>query len=238
MSTLAGPGAIGFAGNTSDFYTTPYPHKPGDKGRDKDGNEYLFVDYSVGPVYYGVIVGIAADNTAAPLLGTARIPLRVGIAMGGVATSASGMTSDHGGWVQVYGLHVAAQTGWTSSGLSSDGTVEYFAVPQTSVGSPTGTFSLITQAAGSSIAGTSTDNSRIWGLWVLDPAQVSNLTPFPTAAAFGASVSDTSGPTSVGLNAGVAAGTATSAFIGQTAIVFLNYPWIDGNSNFLGAVTT
>lgn len=233
MSTLVGPGAIGFAGNTSDFYTTPFPHKPGDKGRDKEGNEYLFVDFTA-PVFYGCIVQITADNLASPLLGTAREPFRVGIVAGGTATSGSGLTSDNGGWVQIYGLFYAAQTGSASGGLSSDGTVEYFAVPQASVGTPSGTFSLITQVAGTSIAGTSTDPSRIWGLWVLSPGQVSNLVNPPSAAIMGVSVSDTSGPSSVAF--GVS--TATSAFIGQSHAVYLNYPWVDGNSGMLGAVTS
>lgn len=233
MSTLLGAGAIGFAGNTSDFYTTPFPHKPGDKGRDKEGNEFLFVDFTA-TVYYGCVVQITADNLASPLLGTARKPFRVGIVAGGLATTPSGLTSDHGGWVQIYGLFYAAQTGSVSDGLASDGTVEYFAVAQASVGTPSGTFSLITQAAGSSIAGTSTDNSRIWGLWVLPPDQVSNLANPPSAAVMGVSVSDTSGPSSVAFTVSA----PTSAFIGNSYAVFLNFPWIDGNSNFLGAVTS
>ncbi len=223
MSNLVGPGAIGFAGNTSDFYTTPYPHKPGDKGRDKDGNEYVFVDYTA-TVYFGCVVQITADYLAAPLLGTARDPYRVGVACGGVCTSASGMTSDHGGWVQIYGLFYAAQTGSASDGLASDATVAYHVVPQASVGTPSGVFSVIAQGAGTSIAQSSVDASRIWGMWVLPPAQVSNLTVGPTAAQMGVSVSDTSGPSSAAF--GVSA--ATSAFIGQTYCVFLNYPWVNG----------
>ncbi len=233
MSSLLGPGAIGFAGNTSDFYTTPYPHKPGDKGRDKDGNEYLFVDFT-GTVYYGCVVGITADNLASPLLGTARVPLRVGIVTGGTATSASGLTSDHGGWVQIYGSFYAAQTGSASGGLSSDGTVEYFVVPQASVGSPSGTFSLIAQLAGTSIAQGSAEAARIWGMWVQTPTQVSDLTNGPSAAVFGVSVSDTSGPSSVAF--GVS--TATSAFIGQTHVVFLNYPYTTGVAEPISAATS
>jgi hypothetical protein len=223
MSTLSGQGAIGFAGNTSDFYTTPFPHKPGDKGRDKDGNEYVFVDYTA-TVYFGCVVQITADYQAAPLLGTSLDPYRVGIACGGTATSDSGMTSNHGGWVQVYGMFYAAQTGSASGGLSSDQSVAYHVIPQASVGTPSGTFSLIAQGAGTSIAQSSIDANRIWGMWVVPGAQVSNLANAPSATVFGVSVSDTSGPSSVAF--GVS--TATSAFIGSTHVVFLNYPYVTG----------
>lgn len=233
MSSLCGPGAMGFAGNTSDFYTTPYPHKPGDKGRDKDGNEYIFCDMTA-TVYFGCVVQITADYTAAPLLGTARDPYRVGIVCGGTATSGSGLTSDHGGWVQIYGMFYAAQTGSASGGLTSDGTVEYFVVPQSSVGSPSGTFSLIAQGAGTSIAMSSIDGSRIFGMWVMPPAQVSNLLNPPSAAVMGVSVSDTSGPSSVAF--GVS--TATSAFIGSSHVVFLNYPYVNGIAEPFSAATT
>jgi hypothetical protein len=237
---------MGFAGNTSEFYTTPFPHRPGDKGRDKDGNEYLFVSFT-GNVYVGTLVQITADYTASALLGTARDPYRVGIVCGGQAVSNNALHGDttKGGWVQIYGMFYAAQTGSASGGLASDGTVEYFAVAQTSVGTPSGTFSLITAVAGTSIEITSTDSPRIWGLWVLPPTQVSNLGTaagsaftVPTVAQFGASVSDTSGPVSVGTFFGKTSGDNTSAFIGQTYAVFLNYPWCDGNAMVLGAGTT
>ena len=44
MPFLVGP-AQGFGGPTSEVFTTPFPHQPGEKGRDKDGNEYLFVEF-------------------------------------------------------------------------------------------------------------------------------------------------------------------------------------------------
>ena len=47
MSQLVGPGAIAEAGATSIIFSTPFPHKPGDKGRDKDGNEYVAVQYGI-----------------------------------------------------------------------------------------------------------------------------------------------------------------------------------------------
>jgi hypothetical protein len=229
MSNLVGPGAIGFAGNTSDYYTTPYPHKPGDKGRDKDGNEYVFVDFT-GTVYYGVCVQITADYKASPLLGTARDPYRVGVVCGGTATSNSGLTSDHGGWVQIYGTFWGAQTGSASGGLASDNTVAYHVVPQASVGTPSGAFSLIAQGAGTSIAQSSIDGARIWGMWVVPGAQVSNL-DMPTGAAWS---SDTSGPSSTLF--GVSA--ATSAFIGDAYVVFLNYPYTTGIAEPLSDATS
>ena len=77
------------------------------------------------------------------------------------------------------------------------------------------------------------DASRIWGFWVLTPGQVSQLSNIPSGYQ-ATSTSNTSGPASDVL--GVSA--ATSAFIGDAHIVFLNYPWVDGIAAPLGAATT
>ncbi len=230
MSTLVGPGAIGFAGHTSDFYTTPYPHKPGDKGRDKRGNEYLFVDFSA-TVYAATLVQITGDNQASPLLGTAFIGARVGVVMGGLTTTDSGMTSNNGGWVQVYGVHFGVQTSHASDGFSSDNTVAYIAAAQTSVSSPSGTLTLFVQGSGTSIAQTSVDPIRIHGLWVLNPTEVSNLQDVPSDWGY---TSGASGPVSVQF--GVSA--ATSAFTGQAYPVFLNYPYVTGMNEPFGLATS
>ena len=145
MSQLVGQGPIAAAGGTSVFYTTPYPHRPGDRARDREGNEYLFVDFT-GTVYYGCLVQINTSNLAAPLLGTAAEAYRVGVVCSGEASTVSNShpTSDHAGWVQIYGWHAAVQTGAASGGLVSDSTVAgYWCIPQTSVGTPSGTLSLI-----------------------------------------------------------------------------------------------
>src|SRR5262245_27819219 len=124
MAQLVGPGAIGTAGATSVIFSTPFPHRPGDKARDTNGNEYLFVDF-LNTTYYGCLVQINELNQAAPLLGTALKPFRVGVVCSGNPTSNAGdhPTSDNGGWVQIYGVHSAVQTGAASNGLVSDSTV-------------------------------------------------------------------------------------------------------------------
>ena len=235
------------AGPTSNFYTTPFPHAPGDKARDKDGNEYVFVDFLVGPVYFGCVVGIDSNYRASPLLGTARVAARVGIVMGGDGTTNANMTSDNGGWVQVYGLHQAVQTGSASDGLTSDNTVDYVCVAQTSVGSPTGVMSVTTQVAGPSIAQTSTDLPRIYGMWVVPRSEVSDLvsdwnawtsgTSGPVSEAIGTTVlpngTATSGVSDTLLTTG-----ATSAFIGSSHVVFLNYPYVTGVADAIGTATT
>jgi hypothetical protein len=232
MSQLVGPGAISAAGATSIIFATPFPHKPGDKARDKEGNEYLFVDF-IGTTYYGCLVQIDALNQAAPLLGTANIPYRVGAVCSGLASSLTGdhPTSDNGGWVQIYGVHPAVQTGMaTDAGVSATAGGAYFCMPQTSVGTPSGTLTILTQGAGTSIAQSSVDGNVIRGMWVVDFGEVSSLTTWPGS-------SGASGPTSVSAD-GATSGTATSAFIGSTYAVFLNYPYVTGVVVPLGAATS
>ena len=221
MAELVGPGAIGQAGATSVIFSTPFPHKPGDKARDKDGNEYVFVDFTAN-VYYGCLVQIDSNYTAAPLLGTTLRPYRVGVVCSGTPSSASGAhpTSDNGGWVQIYGVHPAVQTGTASGGGVSDGTVAYWCIPQTSVGTPSGTLSVIAQGAGTSIAQSSADGNVIYGMWLVHFAEVTDLSNWVGSSA-------ASGPSSMDiLNA--TSGAATSAFIGQSYAVFLNYPYVTG----------
>src|SRR3990167_7922456 len=163
MANLHGQGPITGAGPTSVFYTTPFPHRPGDRARDNNGNEYLFVDF-IGTVYYGCLVQIDSSNRAAALLGTANRPYKVGVVMGGTASSVSDAhpTSDHGGWVQIYGVHPAVQTGVaTDGGVSDTAGGAYFCIPQTNVGTPTGVLALIAQGAGTSIAQSSVDGNQI-----------------------------------------------------------------------------
>jgi hypothetical protein len=220
MAQLTGP-SIGHAGPTSAIFSTPFPHKPGDKARDTDGNEYLFVDFTA-TVYFGCLVQINALNQAAPLLGTALKAFRVGVVCSGTPTTDAGAhpTSDNGGWVQIYGLHPAVQTGTASGGGVSDGTVAYWCIPQTSVGTPSGTLSVVAQAAGTSIAQASSDGNRIYNMWLVNMDEVTDLTNYPGASA-------ASGPVTV-LPNGETSGTNTSAFIGQTYACFLNYPYVTG----------
>jgi hypothetical protein len=202
MPQLVGPGAIAAAGPTSQVYTTPFPHKPGDKARDTDGNEYLFVHFDAA-VFPGVLVGISNIYRAHPLLGTALLPERVGVAM-------TDATSVNGGWVQVYGLHNAVQTGEASDGTASDQTVAYGLIPQTSVGTPSGTLSLI-------LPTTTIAQNYIYGMWLAILSQ-SDHTSTPENSAV--STSNASGPNS--------AQPATTSHIGNTHAVFMNYPYVTG----------
>lgn len=219
---------------TSIFHTTPFPHSPGAKARDKEGNEYIYVDFTA-TVYFGCLVQINSKWEAAPLLGTANEPYRVGVVMGGRAVSDSGEhpTSNHGGWVQIYGVHPAVQTQVASDGgVSATAGGAYFAIPQTAVGTPSGVLQLRAQAVAVSVINTSTEGNVIYGLWVVDLGQVTDLTTWP-------GVSGASGPTSVNFMAGDStSGANTSAFIGQTYACFLNYPYVTGISVPLAAGTS
>ena len=232
MAELVGQGAIGAAGATSVIFASPFPHRPGDKARDLDGNEYVFVDFTA-TVYYGCLVQITSSYTAAPLLGTANIPFRVGVVCSGTPSTVAGNhpTSDNAGWVQVYGVHPAVQTGMASDGgVSATAGGAYWCIPQTSVGTPSGTLSVRAQGAGTSIAQSSVDGNMIYGMWVVDFAEVSDLTNWVGS-------SGASGPSSMdSLNA--TSGAATSAFIGQSYAVFLNYPYVTGITVPLSDATT
>ena len=208
MSYLVAQGQIGSAGPTSAVFTTPFPHQPGERSRDKQGNEYVFVDFTAS-VSGGILVALDGQFLATPLLGTSLLPSRVGVAM-------TGATSDNGGWVQIYGTCHGVQTGTASDGLVSDQTVAYILEPQTSVGTPSGVLSLI--------LGTVTDNvNAIFGMWLSPMGTVSDYNssdqynfPPPTSA--------TSGPST----AVTATTNGTSMHLGQTYSVFLNYPWVTG----------
>lgn len=223
MGGLTGP-VQAFGGATSEFHTTPFPHTPGARANDNEGNQYMYVDFT-SPVYYGCLVQINSLNQAAPLLGTANEPYRVGVVMGGTASSANHPTSDNAGWVQIYGLHPAVQTGVvTDGGVSAAAGGAYFCIPQTSVGTPSGVLSLRAQATAVSVINTSTEGNVIYNMWVVDFGEVSNLTTWPGS-------SGASGPSSANFSVGDAtSGANTSAFIGQTYAVFMNYPYVTGIS--------
>lgn len=230
--------AGGFPGDTSTIFAAPFPIQPGQKARDKDGNEYLFVSFQA-VTYYGCLVQINSNNVATPLLGTAAKPFRVGVTMaGGTPTTdnnfhitATGASTAQGGWVQIYGVHPTVQTGMaTDAGVSATAGGNYWAIPQTSVGTPSGTLSLIAQGAGTSIAQSSVDGNRIVNMWVVDLGEVSDLSGWLGS-------SGASGPTSTSIN-GETSGVNTSAFIGQTYACFLNYPYVTGISVPLSDATT
>ena len=232
MAELVGPGAIGEAGATSVIFSAPFPHRPGDKARDKDGNEYVFVDF-IGTTYYGCLVQIDSIHQASPLLGTTLRAFRVGVVCSGTPSSDSGNhpTSDNAGWVQIYGVHPAVQTHTGSdAGVSATVGGTYWVRPQTSVGTPSGTFGLVLQIAGTSIAQASADANVIYGMWVVDFAEVTDLPNWVGS-------SGASGPSSMDvLNA--TSGANTSAFSGQTYACFLNYPYVTGIAVALSDATS
>ena len=217
-----------YPGDTSTIFATPFPIQPGAKARDAAGNEYLFVSFQA-VTYYGCLVGIDSRHVATPLLGTASRSFRVGVVMaGGTPTTdnnfhivATGASTQQGGWVQIYGVHSTVQTGVaTDGGVSATAGGNYWAIPQTSVGTPSGTLALVAQAAGTSIAQSSADGNKIYNMWVVDLGEVTDLSGWLGS-------SGASGPTSTSINAETS-GTNTSAFIGQTYACFLNYPYVTG----------
>ena len=225
MAQLVGPGAIAEAGATSVIFTGSIPpHAPGDKARDGEGNEYVFVRFTAA-VYYGCLVQIDVTHRAAPLLGTANRPFRVGVVCSGTPSTVSGdhPAADQFGWVQIYGVHSAVQTMVaTDAAVSATAGGAYFCIPQTAVGTPSGVLALIAQAVAVSTINTSTEGNVIYGMWVVDFAETSNLTTYPGTSA-------TSGPVSRDI-LNDTSGANTSAFIGQTHAVFLNYPYVTGIS--------
>src|SRR3990167_5967596 len=207
MAELVGPGAIAAAGATSVIFSTPFPHRPGDKARDTEGNEYVFVDFTA-PVYYGCLVQITSIYLAAPLLGTANIPYRVGVVCSGTPSSVAGNhpTSDNAGWVQIYGVHPAVQTETATDAGVSATAAAFWCIPQTSVGTPSGTLSVQAHGVAVSEDNTSIDGNPIHNMWLVDFAEVTDLTTWPGS-------SGAPGPTPVGT--GHSSGGGTPGVLGQ-----------------------
>lgn len=86
-------GAQAYHSQTSEVDTTQ--HIPfGTRARDKNGNEFIYVDFQEA-VYAGEWVVIGASNIASGMAAASSGPL--GVCVGTVSAS------DHFGWVQVYG---------------------------------------------------------------------------------------------------------------------------------------
>ena len=230
------------AGPSSQTWTTPYPHKPGDKARDKDGNEYVFCNFVTAAAGSGIAVSITPDYTAAPLLGTSLLTGRIGIAGTTVA-------ANEGGWVQVYGLAVVQGTEGPSastdlaslhtggSSVSDDDAGFLWAIPQGGVTSPTGTIlflgggDALDAVVASSLVSLSSNPQTgnfniIYGMYFLRPGDVSALPDayitgkWPTVTS---PVSAVSGTTGV-----VTLTTKATSHYGGDWFMFLNYPYIMG----------
>ncbi len=217
------PYSVGFPGNASDFYTTPYPVSLGDRARDSQGNEYVFVDFAVTGASIGSAVVISAGHLATPLSQSASQAGRIGIVVG------ASPTTNQAGWVQVYGFALVqgstgGATGAASASDSSDTSTGRALVPTTVVTSPLGAVAMVILVAESSVEGSSIEVNQIFGMWPAVGAEVTDipgfsgdLSAFPNVVSGAAvtQVSETSG-----------AVTNTTAGIGNHLLpVFLNYPY-------------
>lgn len=95
---------------TSEVATTPLPIQLGTFMRDSAGNGYVYVDFT-GSVYSGTPVLIKSDFTAAKIGTTGR---------GAFGVACCAATSDHSGWVQVYGRCKVQLLGDTAGVSPSD----------------------------------------------------------------------------------------------------------------------
>ena len=231
---------MGFAGPTTESWTTPFPHALGTKARDKDGNEYLFCQAVTAVAGSGILVSITADHQIAPLLATSLLAARVGIAMQTLAAAA-------GGWVQVYGVAFvqgggmgAGSTELTSLAgdfvsVSEGDAFTLYPRPQLVVTTPTGTLGLMAGPQDSfmtsEIASLSSNThfgliNLIQGMYLLTQAQVSALPDrfitehWPNVTSPVSAVSATSGA--------VTLTTAATSHIGGEYVVYLNYPYLAG----------
>lgn len=251
MAHLHGQGPIGAAGQTSIVFTTPYPHTIGARMRDKDGNEYLFVQCATAVAGAGILVSITADHKAAPLLHTSGLQARVGVAQHQMAAAEAG-------WVQIYGVAfvqgnnmaanavgVGSSTDATSIGVltstSEQDALGLACIPQLVVTSPTGTLNLAgrwaaaAESDSSLVSAASNTNlgalNVIEGMYLLSAAQVSALPDalitahWPNVTSPVSAVSDTSGPVTLTT---YVSGT-TGGHIGGEWVVYLNYPAVNGN---------
>ena len=94
MAELSAQGPVLHGAATSVAVATSVaPYKKGQRGRDSDGNEYLWVEFT-GTVNPEQPVAIASDFTAAALAVTGRGAIGIAQGLG---------TSNDSGWVQIYG---------------------------------------------------------------------------------------------------------------------------------------
>lgn len=221
MAALRAP-SIGFPGNASDLYTTPWPVSLGDKARDAQGNEYIFCDFAVTGASIGSVVVISPSHQCQPLAESASVAGRVGVVV------AASPTTNQAGWVQVYGFAlVQGSTGYSSAAASasdcSDTSTARAIVPTTVVTSPLGAVALVNLPTATSLEQSSVEINQIFGMWILIGDTVTDVVGFDgSLSSFGhvtgmnvTQVSETSG-----------AVTNTTAGIGNHLLpVFLNYPY-------------
>lgn len=225
---------VGFAGNASDLYTTPWPHQLGERARDKQGREYMFVDFGAASLSVGSVVSIDMNHVATALTAASNAS-RVGVVV------AVNPTSLQAGWVQIYGFalvqtQAADQAAASVSEVSATSIVRAL-VPITAATSPAGGIGLVNVANNSSLEQTSIEIMEILGMWPVLGDAVSDFPGFDgTLSSFdhvvsGAAVtqvSDTSGGVS----------NTTTGISGALLPVFLNYPYYMNQARLLSGVAS
>lgn len=173
MAELSAQGPILAGGSTSIVHSTSVaPFKRGQRMRDGDGNEYLYVEFT-GTVYGRQPVQIASDFTAAAVATTGRGPI-------GVAQTTA--TSDQSGWVQVYGRAIMqiGMTGVSPSDAANGPTTLQTVAAQNFFVLPTSLSSPAALGWVSGEAGLTSDYDYVvHGLWVAtdaSPGDVSGTT--------------------------------------------------------------
>jgi hypothetical protein len=194
MANFIGTGIVGLSGGTSCVYTTPWPVALGTRARDAEGNEYVFCDFT-GTVSEHQPVVISSDWTAAAVSTTGRGS--VGIVQADVGTS------DHGGWVLIYGrsmmMIIGTETA-VSPSIDGNGPTTLSTSAQTVFMLPT---SVVSPGAFAWVSGNTSTTAGIFveGLTVATDASVSDSVSLVTFT------TGTSG-----------------AHTGSQVAVFLNYP--------------
>lgn len=182
MGTLTG-GVRSYGGNTSDLYTTPFPHALGTRARDSAGNEYILCSVgALASVAPEMAVQINSAYTITPVTtGGHRGPIGVVADLdkaGNTSAGTSAVSSGQALWVQVYG-RAFVQTGGGGLGDTSANhpttllvsTETAFWPPTTVISTPVGqlVFSSDTQAL------TTLGHFYIYGMTVATDATVSDV---------------------------------------------------------------
>lgn len=194
MAELTGT-AIGYPGGTSVVFTTPLPLRPGTKGRDIDGNEYIFCTAQT-VVNNKQPVRINSDFSVEVLEVTGR---------GSLGIACARASSDQALWVQVYGKAMMMIIDAGSGGTQPS--------PSDAANGPT---TLSTSVPTVFVLSTSITSPHSLS-WVSG-----NASTFSGIVVEGLSVAQDAAPASV--SATTATTDASNAHTGAEISVWLNYP--------------
>jgi hypothetical protein len=218
--------AGGFPGNASDLYTTPYPASLGDKARDRNGNEFLFVDFGAAGLSIGSVVGITAAHVAFPLSTTS--PTAAGGSRVGVVVAAS-PTSLQAGWVQVYGFALVQADAGLGTGAASASDVTDTSTrtltPTTVVTSPQGALSLVNLPVPTSNQVTSLEIDEIIGMWMVPGPEATDIVGYSGDMSGLDHMVTGSAVTQVSETSGIGVTNTTAGISTNYITVFLNYPY-------------